>query len=332
MKNVRLGIIGCGGMSRHHGRMLTTETRGAQIVALCDPLAENLQRYQREIFDPLKQTPPTFADYREMLEKVELDGVVIVTPHDQHYEQAVAALDAGCHVLLEKPMVIGVSQARKLIQHVKARKRILTVGLQGTFCAEYAHIREMIKSGAFGELRTVDAFVTQNWKRGTAGKWRQDPVQAGGGFAFDTGAHLFHAMLYIPDLRPVTVLAHTDNRGAPVEIVMSALIHYENDAVGTATLNGDSVKFDEGIHLAGTRAAARTSLYGNRLEVWDAKGQLVRYPAVKAVPSMYQNFVDCIRGRAETKCPPVWGLRQALLMDALYKSARTGKPVNVARE
>jgi predicted dehydrogenase len=329
VKTVRIGIIGCGAMSRWHGKSWTTEVPQARIVALCDPDKANLDRYRREILDPLNQKPATFADYRKMLRKAEMDGVMIVTPHDQHFEQATAALDAGCHVLVEKPMVVSVEHARKLLKHAKSRERVLSVGLQGSFSPEFAYIRGLIERGELGEVVAVDAFVTQGWMAGTRGTWRQDPKQAGGGMAYDTGAHLFHAMLYLPRLQPVEVVARMDNRGAPVDIVTAAIIRYENGALGSASVCGDATRFDEGISICGTRGEVRTSIYGQRLSQWDARGQLVKYPRVEPAPSMYQNFVDCILDRAETSCPAVWGLRQALLMDALYASARTGRPVKV---
>jgi len=79
MKKVRLGIIGCGSMSRYHGRVYTTQVPEVDVVALCDTHKGNLDRYQREVFDPIKKKPPTFADYKDMLAKVNLDAVLIVT-------------------------------------------------------------------------------------------------------------------------------------------------------------------------------------------------------------------------------------------------------------
>src|SRR5579871_854208 len=102
MKKVRLGIIGCGSMSRYHGKVYTTQVKNAEIVALCDTHKHNLDLYQREIFDPVQQKPPTFADYHEMLSSVKMDAVLIVTPHANHFEQVTGSLDAGLHVLVEK--------------------------------------------------------------------------------------------------------------------------------------------------------------------------------------------------------------------------------------
>src|ERR1039457_2662705 len=102
MKKVRLGIIGCGSMSRYHGRVYTTQVQEVEVVALCDTHKENLDRYQREVFDPIKKKPPTYADYKVMLAKVELDAVLIVTPHNQHFEQVNPAPGGGADSLVGK--------------------------------------------------------------------------------------------------------------------------------------------------------------------------------------------------------------------------------------
>lgn len=333
MKKVRIGIIGCGGMSRWHGKTWTTEVPDAEIVALCDTHQPNLDRYQRELFEPLNQKPATFADHREMLAKAKMDGVMIVTPHAHHFEQATDALDAGCHVLMEKPMVVTVEHARKLVDHAKKSKRVLSVGLQGTFSAEFAYIRGLLESKQLGEVRCVDAFVRQCWLKGKRGTWRQDPKLSGGGEAYDSGAHVLHAMLYLPNLRATEVFAWMNDCGTPVDIITVATIRYENGALGSVTINGNDVRgWEEGIYISASQGSVRAGVHGGRLEQWDAAGKPVRYPPVQPVPSMYQNFVDCICQRAQTPCPAVWGLRQALLLEALYESARTCKPVTVQPE
>jgi len=206
-------------MSRYHGRVYTTQVPEVEVVALCDTHKENLGRYQREVFDPIKKKPPTFADYRGMLSKVKMDAVLIVTPHSDHFEQVSASLDAGCHVLVEKPMVVKVEHARKLIKHAAKAERVLSVAFPGTFSPEFQYIRGLLKNGTLGDVIAADAFVAQAWKGATKGTWRQDPEAAGGGHAYDSGAHAFNALLYLTDLRPREVFAWTNNRGAPVDIM-----------------------------------------------------------------------------------------------------------------
>jgi predicted dehydrogenase len=320
-------------MSRHHGRMFTQKTKGVHIAALCDPHAENLARYQREIFDPINQRPPTFPDYRDMLRQVDLDAVAIVTPHTHHFQQAMDALAAGKHILLEKPMVTSLAHARKLMARIQQTKRIVTLGFPGSFTPEFHFIRDYVTAGKLGDVKMLDAFTSQNWLTVTRGTWRQDPALSGGGQAYDTGAHLFHGLLYLSDLRPVEVTAQIDRCGTRVDINSLALIRFDNGALASATVIGADVQsWDNAIYLSGTHGSLRTDIHGGKLELWNATGQRIKYPRVNPVASLHQNFVDTIRGRAENLCPPLWGLRQALFMDAFYQSAQTGRPARVAKE
>ncbi|MGD0058710.1 MAG: Gfo/Idh/MocA family oxidoreductase [Verrucomicrobiia bacterium] len=333
MKTVRLGMIGCGSMSRYHGKVYTTQVKDAEIVALCDTHKHNLDLYQREIFDPVKQKPPTFADYRDMIAKMTMDAVMIVTPHADHFQQITDSLDAGLHVFAEKPMVMDSEQARSVIKLAERKKRILSVAFPGTFTPEFQYIRGLMDKGELGEVIAADAFVAQAWKKGTKGTWRQDPKLAGGGMAFDTGAHVFNALLFLANSRPVEVFALMENRGAPVDVTCSVSIRYENGALGTAMINGDSlVGWNEGVRVSYTKGEVQTGIHGGRLQKWDADGKLVRYPVVPMVPRLQQWFIDCVLGKAKDPAPAIWGLRQALLYEALYESARTGKVIKVEKE
>src|SRR5215210_3587228 len=117
MDRVRIGFIGCGGMARYHGRLFTQSVSNVEIAALSKPSEENLDRFVDEVFPNGAPYPRTFSDYRAMLEDTNLDGVVIVSPHAYHFQQAHDAISAGMHVLVEKPMVISTADAQKLIAH-----------------------------------------------------------------------------------------------------------------------------------------------------------------------------------------------------------------------
>ena len=100
-------------------------------------------------------------------------------------------------------------------------------------------------------------------------------------------------------------------------------------ALGSAAVSGDTTVFEQGIYIHGTKGSIKTSIYGGTLEYWDG-AEKVKYPPVPATSSLQQNFVDCIKGTAQTPSPPILGLRQARLMDAIYESARVNAPVRVA--
>ena len=98
----------------------------------------------------------------------------------------------------------------------------MSVAFPGIFTPEYQYVHGLQERGDLGELVTADTFVAQAWKQGTQGTWRQEPELAGGGMAFDSGAHAFNALLFLANSRPAEVFAWMDNRGAPVDITCSA--------------------------------------------------------------------------------------------------------------
>lgn len=328
MKPVRMGIIGCGGMARGHGRAFARSTPGVELVALAEPNEANLDRFVREVFIDGSE-PDTFADYREMLAKVPLDGVLLVTPHNQHFQQAIDAMDSGAHVLIEKPMVIRTEDARALIAHAEKTGKVVSVAFPGPFTREFQYIREVIARGDLGEISLVSGVCAQPWIQNVGGTWRTIPEVSGGGNLYDSGAHMFNAMLYLSGLAATEVFAMINNKDQAVDIVGAVTLRLSGGAIGSAIVSGDATVFEQGIYIQGTKGSIKTSIYGGSLEHWSGN-ERVKYPVVAETTSLQQNFIDCIRGEATTPSPAILGLRQALLMDAIYASAAAGAPVTVA--
>ncbi|HMO58074.1 MAG TPA: Gfo/Idh/MocA family oxidoreductase, partial [Roseiflexaceae bacterium] len=169
MDRVRIGIIGCGGMSRHHGRVITRQIPGAEIVGLAEPNEANLARFIKDVFDDPAAEPATFSDYRQLLEEIELDGVILVTPHNQHFQQAMDAIDRGLHVMIEKPMVISTADAKALIAHAEANRKVVSVAFPGPFTREFQYIRKVIAAGELGEISGVTGVCAQQWIQNVGG-------------------------------------------------------------------------------------------------------------------------------------------------------------------
>jgi predicted dehydrogenase len=319
-------------MARYHGHIFTKQVPEAEIVALAEPSEANLARFIKEVFehDPHAE-PATFADYRQMLEQIELDGVLIVSPHNQHFGQAMDAISRGMHVLIEKPMVINTKDALTLINHAEQHQKVVSVAFPGPFSTEFQYIRQAIQRGELGDVSLISGHCCQQWIQNVGGTWRTDPVQSGGGNLYDSGAHMFNAMLYLSGLAVTEVYAMVENKGHAVDIEAAVTMRFSSGALGTATVSGDSTYFEQGIYLQGTKGTVKCSIYGGSLDHWQG-GQKVKYPQVPEVTSLQQNFVDCVLGRAETPSPATLGLRQARLMDAIYESARSGRPVSVVTD
>ena len=331
MDRVRIGIIGCGGMSRHHGRVITRQIPGAEIVGLAEPNEANLARFIKDVFDDPAAEPATFSDYRQLLEEIELDGVILVTPHNQHFQQAMDAIDRGLHVMIEKPMVISTADAKALIAHAEANRKVVSVAFPGPFTREFQYIRKVIAAGELGEISGVTGVCAQQWIQNVGGTWRTVPEISGGGNLYDSGAHMFNAMLYLTGLGATEVFAHINNKGHAVDIVGTVSMRLTGGTLGSAYVSGDSTFFEQGVYIQGTRGSIKTSIYGGSLEHWQGN-ERVLYPIVPETTTPQQNFVDCILGKAATPSPATLGLRQARLMDAIYESARLGQPVQVVAD
>jgi len=329
---VKLAIVGCGGMAGAHADHIRN-VPDVEVVALCDIKRENLEKFHREkckadpkikLYDSIEDL---FAHPPEGLR-----ALLIVTPHTCHFPQTMAALAHGYDVLCEKPMVTSSDHARQLTEKITATGRHFQVAFQAPFSQEFAYIRELFQTGALGELQTVTAFSCQSWKTGTANTWRHDPKLSGGGQMYDTGAHLFNSIAWLID-RPVTeVFCWTDYKDMLVDINAAITIRWEGNVLGAVTISGNTPGWQEGIWIAGDKGRVHTGIHGGRLEHYDHRGQLIKYP--KVVHPHFTpigNFVDCLLGRAEPRCPVRYGVLHSWLMDALYVSAREGRPVKVSR-
>jgi predicted dehydrogenase len=154
---IRFALIGAGGMGFGDTRF-ALNAGGTELVAVCDIYDGRLTRAREEFGDGIFTT----RDYREILARPDVDAVIIATPDHWHAQMAIDALNAGKDVYLEKPMVQKVEQGKPLIEAWKKSGRILQVGSQYVTSVIYAKTKELIKSGAIGQLNLVEAWLDRN--------------------------------------------------------------------------------------------------------------------------------------------------------------------------
>lgn len=329
---IKLAIVGCGGQARFHAHCLTSVPE-AQVVALCDINPQAMDTYWRERFAADKSIR-RYRDFASLMKDPpkDLRGVVIVTPHTCHFPQAMEALAKGFDVLVEKPMVTSSAHAQKLAQQIKKTGRHLQIAFQAPYTSEFGYIRDLINRRALGELQTVSAFSCQGWLSGTKGTWRHNPKMSGGGQMYDTGAHLFNALAWLIDRPAVEVFCQIDNKGTAVDINAVMTIRWEGDVFGSVTISGNTPGWQEGIVISGDKGRIATGIHGGRLEHYDQRGQLIKYPRVTQTNfTPISNFVHCLLGGATPRCTVRYGILHSWLMDALYDSAKKKRPVKLSK-
>ena len=336
METIRMGIIGAGGISRGHGKRLIA--RGdVRIAALAEP-SEDMVRLFNETVLPAGPAPKVYKDHRALLAGEELDAVLIASPHTLHFRQIMDSLDAGLHVLAEKPMVCTVEEAEKVVRKAESAGRHVVVSYQRRFLAQFRYMRQFIRDPAFGRLFVLSVVQTQGWWTSQRGTWRQDPALSGGGQLNDSGSHVVDVMNWILPDPVVEVTAFCDNRGTAVDIDSVLCFRTAAGALGSITILGSAQHrgFCEDWTLSGDGGRtllvrqdgaplvirASAELGGELQDVADFGGCTGTDPD--------NHFIEVIQGRATNESPPENFLPTIRFTHACWRSAaKGGRPVRI---
>lgn len=247
----RIGVVGTGWWATQYHIPSLLEYDGADLVALADPDPEALRRASDAC-----GVDRTYADPQELYESGAVDGVIIAVPHAYHYEQARAALDAGLHVLLEKPMTLRSEHAYDLVRRAEAADRRLMVGLTYQHTKGVQRLREAIQSGAIGDLLLVSGLyssMVEEYYRGRPDNYRDvfefpvtgpsastysDPAISGGGQGQTQVTHTIGMILYATGKRAASVNAVMDKRGLAVDVADAMSYTFVDGGIGTMAATG----------------------------------------------------------------------------------------------
>lgn len=254
---VRVGLIGCGGISNAHARgYRALGPAVARVVATADVSLDLAQRRAQEL-DAAQST----NDYRAVLANDEVEAVDLCLPHHLHAEVAMAALQAGKHVLVEKPMACTMAECRAMVVAAEQARVTLMVAQVQRYTPSYRGVRRLVELGELGTIRAVRFDSMQNLRALLpAGHWLYDGALAGGGIVISVSVHRIDLVRYlVGDVRRV---AATCRLGSPpyqnqAEDYASALLEFENGAVGEhfATYSGFRMPYSEMFMLFGDEGA-----------------------------------------------------------------------------
>lgn len=326
---LKFALVGCGGMATWHAQMLKA-IEECQVIALVDICPPNTASYAEKFFPEAQQ----FESYDVMLSKLgdELDGVVLVTPHADHFPQIKRALERGINVLTEKPMVVDSAHAIEVAKLVKKSGKKLGITFQAPYTPEFEYLGAERKAGRLGKVQVISGTICQGWKGLTAGKWRQNPAISGGGQMYDTGAHIINGILWIMNEPVVEVGCFYDKAGTEVDINGVAILKFQSGAIASLAIGGNCPMWHTDIIFQTDKVMFTTASHGGKLDM-KVNGKPT-YPHVKtkehpAAHSPHLNFVNALLGKEELVVPVRYGVLLSLLMDAMYESAHTGKIVKV---
>ena len=351
MKKLKAAVIGVGGISVNHIDNYIAHP-DVDLVAFCDINPDMLKKRGEQY--GIKNL---FADYNEMLAKMpEIDIVSVCTWNSAHAPATIAALNAGKHVLCEKPMAMNAAEAEQRRQAAIKNKRVLQVGFVRRFARDAALIRDFSAHGNLGDLYYARAaYVRRN---GNPGGWFGDKSRSGGGPLIDLGVHVIDLVRYLMgNPQPVAVSGATfcklgDRRNivtpkayvatsakpndvCDVEDMAVALIRFDNGAVlnlqAGFSLNIGKDEMD--IELFGTKGGVKLDpefkLF-TEMNDYLADVQIAgptAFDFVGAFRNEVYGFVAAVKGEAPVVAPAEDGVTLMRILDAVYRSAETGREV-----
>jgi predicted dehydrogenase len=323
---LRVGMMGTGAMGRHH---LTSMLGRADtsVVAVCEPSSAAFDAAVVEFAKHDLPAPPNEPDWETFVERFapDLDVVFIVTPHSLHAAQTTACLEAGLDVFLEKPMVMDAIEAERLIEARDRTGRLLVVAFPGSLSPAVRTAARMIAAGEVGSILNINALTWQDWDRHTLGTWRQEPEVAGGGFLFDTGAHMLNTVCDLANEDISEVTAWLENDGRAIDIRATVMARLPSGALVTMNACGRAVpSLGSDIQVFCERATLRTGIWGERLEIQrSGRHRLTPVRSISRRP-VWEQFLAVRAGIEPNPCPPEVGLRMARLWDAIQTSSASG--------
>ncbi len=345
MAKLRIGVIGVG-MGRHHIAGYQQHPQ-AEVVAAADLDARRLKEVAGSY-----GVPRRYPSGEQMLQEEQLDIVSVATPTKLHMPLTVKALEAGCHVLCEKPMAMNAVEARQMLEAARAAGRRLMIHFSYRFSEPSVALKRQVEAGAIGDVY----FARTIWHRRRGipglGGWFGQKALSGGGPLIDLGVHRLDLALWLMGHpRPVWVLGSTYNHiAARLAAEQGAAFDVEDLAAGFIKFaNGASLEI-EASWAANMREKElmETRLYGTRgglvqrnvregykfeaeLYLDQASGFEVSkvQPGSEKVPDAMYHFVDSIVNGTPHTATGEEGLLVMEILDAIYRSAAEGRPVQI---
>jgi predicted dehydrogenase len=347
MRKARIGIIGVGwwGTVGHLEPLLKDEK--AEVVAISSrteaKVRERAQKYNIARY---------FTDYREMIDTCELDGVVIATTPNVHYEQGCYALEHNLNVLIEKPFVLKADQAEHLARLAEARGKFVTVCHPLIYSAAMDTARRLVQE-ELGKILLIDAHFSQRvidlFRADVPGMFGQreagypvpdcnsyaDPDICGGGEGHAQASHIIGSILWLTGLVPEVVYAQMNPLDTQVDVVDVISVKFKGGALGSITANGMMPQrcYVHMLHIQGENGYLILDDLMNTITIRTSKDTSLRmlkvdtrYPYRDNLPP---NFVRALLGEEPMVVGTDIAVNEVRILDGAYRSNDTGIPIVV---
>ena len=354
---LKAGVVGCGGIAEGKHVPAIKKVKDVEIVALCDIIPERMDKFEKNFeLTGVKK----YEDYNEMLKAEKLDVVYVLTPNSSHAPISIAAMEAGCNVMCEKPMAKTTAEAKAMVDCANKTGKILTIGYQNRYRQDSLYMKRACDRGDLGEIYFARAHAVRRRGVPTWGVFL-DAEKQGGGPLIDIGTHALDLTLWLLDnYKPKSVRGNVyrkladqtetgnafgdwDPKEFTVEDSAFAFITMENDATivlesswALNTLDVDEAKAT----LCGTKAGGDMK-DGLRINKVDMNKQITIKPDLgsggvdffsggesqEPADIEQKTFINAVLGKGELTVKPEQAFAVTQILEAIYESSATGKEV-----
>jgi predicted dehydrogenase len=341
MQEIKVGIIGAGGIAGGKHLPGHRNVEGVSIIAVCD-----IDRQRAENFAKQHDIKHVFTDYNDLVGMPELDAVSVCTPNNFHAPPSIAALEAGKHVICEKPIAGNASDGQAMVDAQKASGKVLQIGLQSRFGAEARTLRKLYEDGFFGDIYYARAMAMRRRGVPASPSFITKSI-AGGGPLIDIGVHILDVLLWMIGCpKPIEAFGSIAQKfGHQTDVInpwgswTPAQFDVEDFAMGVIRFEGgltvtletawaSHIENTGTTFFMGDRAGAT---YGPARIYTDKEGEMIDYEPelLTGLPGEFESFHKAIREGLSSPVPPEEVLLIAKIFDALYESARIGRSVPI---
>ncbi|MFH1085218.1 MAG: Gfo/Idh/MocA family oxidoreductase, partial [Chloroflexota bacterium] len=344
MDKIRYGIVGTGGMGSGHARTMQRIEECA-LAAVCDIVPEVAEAVGEEY------SVPYCTEYHELIDRADVDAVVVATPHYFHPEVAISAMERGKPVISEKPIAVTVSAADAMVAAAQRTGTPFAVMHQTRTEPLWRAAARIVNEGRLGELyRAMLIYATfRSQAYYDSAGWRATWAGEGGGVLINQAPHSIDRFTWLAGL-PSRVTAITQTKGHRIEVEdrAMALLEYPNGASGYIYCSTTEAPTSEIVELAGERG--KLQIVNDQIKFWElpqgvrafsnASPEMWAHPPMNEVPvelpdaehghiAILRNLARHLLHGEELLSPGVQGIKTVEMINAVILSGGTGQPVDV---
>ncbi len=328
VSEIGFAVVGLG-MGAVRARTIAN-TNGARLVAVADIREDRAMAVASEL------SCDATTDYRKLLDRDDIDVVMVMTPSGMHAEVAVDALNAGKHVIVTKPMEVTLERADMIIKAAEANGKLLAVDFEARYYPTMVRIKRAVEEGMFG--RPILAEARLKWYRSqeyySASGWRGTWKYDGGGSLSNQTIHLIDLLLWLVGDVDEVQAAHIGVYAHEIETedLGIAMLKFKNGAVGmvvgTTTFPQDAYS---GIEIHGTDGGVIAHVFVGDVEKWFFRDATLKPPDVQPrVKNVIEDVVSALLHGTKVAVDGKEGRRSLELLTAIYTSALQNRSVKLS--